>query len=160
MNINKIIDVAEGLNNEVSILKDSDVSIKDIKEFFGELPYPEIIIDIDNRLASIANWINGSGKLQIPVHTTDIETKSEEKSIITPRPDKHPGGNWTQATRNKIINHVVEYCNGLTIEDAVTKCINDLGLHQSPIKLISKKTYTKFTDGIFEIVRGKIKVIN
>jgi hypothetical protein len=48
----------------------------------------------------------------------------------------------------------------MTIDAAVTKCINDLGLYQSPIKLISKKSYTKFTDGVFEIVRGKIKIIN
>lgn len=155
MNINKIIDLAEGLNNEVSVLKDSNVSVKDIKEFFGELPYPEIIVDIDDRLASIANWINGSGKLQIPT-----KTKSEEVTVITSREGKHPGGNWSHELRNKIINHVVKYCNGLTIDDAVEKCVNDLGLYQSPIKLISKKSYTKFTDGIFEIVRGKIKVID
>lgn len=153
-NINKIIDMAETLNHEVSVLKDSDMSIKDIKEFFGELPYPEIIVDIDDRLNSIANWINGK-KI--------VETKIEEATSsvpITTRVGKHPGGNWSHDMRNKIINHIVEYCNGMTIDDASTKCINDLGLYQSPIKIISKKSYTKFTDGIFEIVRGKIKVIN
>jgi hypothetical protein len=154
MNINKIIDTAETINNEVSILKDTNVSVKDIKKFFGELPYPEIIVDIDDRLTSIANWINGD-----KITEAKIEETASSVPVIT-RPDKHPGGNWSYEARNAIINHVVEYCDGMTIGAAVTKCINDLGLYQSPIKIISKKSYTKFTDGVFEIVRGKIKVIN
>lgn len=147
-NINKIIDMAETLNNEVSMLKDSDMSIKDIKEFFGELPYPEIIVDIDNRLTLIVNWINGK---KIEDTTSSVPT--------TTRTGKHPGGNWSHETRNAIIKHVVKYCNGMTVNKAAKKCIDDLGLYQSPIKLIAKKTYTKFTDGIFDIVNGKIKVI-
>ena len=154
MNVNEIIDVAETLNNEVSILKDSNVSIKDIKEFFGELPYPEIIVDIDDRLDSITNWINCE-----KIAESKIEEATTSASITT-REGKHPGGNWSYEARNAIINHVLKYCNGLAIDDAAEKCIKDLGLRQSPIKLISKKSYTKFTDGLFEIVRGKIKVIN